>query len=247
MTTNCFHVLIIARTFLIWLILALFSQSAAMGADQSVLFRENFDTLALWEPLTFPKVKKHSVYTPVREGDTPVLKAESHASASAIVYRRTFNVYDYPMIRWRWKVTQLSDRGDPREKAGDDYPIRLYVMFQYDPDKATMGERLLYGAAKAIYGKYPPRSSLSYVWTGHAVSERIFPSPYTDKARMIVLEKGNERVGQWVDEAINIPEDYRKAFGKDPPAMAGLAVMSDTDNTGTDAVAYVAYIEVGKK
>ncbi len=214
------------------------------AAGPDVLFRENFDSLAQWEPLTFPKVKAHTTYTLVREGGKSILKAESRASASAILYRRTFNIYEHPRIRWRWRVTHLSDRGNPKEKSGDDYPIRIYVMFPYDPDKATLGERLTYGATKAIYGKYPPHSTLSYVWTGQDIPERIFASPYTDKARIVVLEKGKDRVGQWVDESVNILEDYRKTFGMDPPAVAGLAVMSDTDNTGGSAVAYLEFIEV---
>jgi hypothetical protein len=217
-----------------------------LPADQQVLFRENFETLAQWEPLTFPKIKTYSTYTLIREDGKSILKAESRASASAIVYRRTFNTYEHPRIHWRWKVTQLSDRGNPKEKSGDDYPIRIYVMFPYDPDKATLGERLTYGAAKAIYGKYPPHSTLSYVWTGYNIAERIFVSPYTDKARIVVLEKGKGRVGQWVEESVNVLADYRKAFGKDPPEMAGLAVMSDTDNTGENAVAYLDYIEIGR-
>ena len=143
-------------------------------------------------------------------------------------------------------MEQLSDRGDPKEKAGDDYPIRVYVMFSTDPARATLGERLIYGAAKAIYGQYPPHSTLNYVWTGHHLPERIIVSPYTEKARSDHPGKGKERVGQWVEESVNVLDDYRKAFGKDPPAMAGLAVMSDTDNTGESAVAYLDFIEVGK-
>ena len=216
------------------------------AADPEVLFRENFDSLAQWEPLTFPKIKAHSTYTLVRDGGKSVLKAESRASASAIVYRRTFNIYENPRIRWRWKVTQLSDRGNPKEKTGDDYPIRIYVMFQYDPDKTTLGDRLIYGATRAIYGKYPPHSTLNYVWTGHNITERIYVSPYTEKACIVVLERGKQRVGQWVEESVNILDDYRKAFGKDPPAIAGLAVMSDTDNTGESAVAYLDFIEIGR-
>jgi hypothetical protein len=119
-------------------------------------------------------------------------------------------------------------------------------MFQYDPDKATLGDRLIYGATKAIYGKYPPHSTLNYVWTGSNISERIIVSPYTEKASNVILEKGKERLGQWVEESVNVLEDYRKAFGKDPPAMAGLAVMSDTDNTGESAEAYIDFIEAGK-
>ena len=62
---------------------------------------------------------------------------------------------------------------------------------------------------------------------------------------MVVLERGKEKAGQWVEESVNVLEDYRQAFGKEPPAMAGIAVMSDSDNTGTKAEAYLEFIEVG--
>jgi hypothetical protein len=233
------------RVIQITLLLFLFVD-AGFGSDPNVLFRENFESLAQWEPLTFPKIEAHTSYTLVKEGGNSILKAESWASASAIVYRRTFNIYDHPRIRWRWKVDQLSDWGDPREKARDDYPIRVYVMFSYDPAHASLGDRLIYGVAKTIYGKYPPHSTLNYVWTGHHVPERIIVSPYTEKARIVLLEKGMERVGQWVEESVHVLDDYRKAFGKDPPAMAGLAIMSDTDNTRESTAAYIGFIEVGK-
>ena len=236
---NHFHIFIFFLLFL--------AGVPVFAADPDVLFRENFDSLSQWEPLTFPKVKTHSTYTLVKEGGKSILKAESRASASAIVCRRTFNVYENPRLHWRWRVEQLSDGGNPKEKTGDDYPIRVYVVFQYDPAQATFGERLIYNAARMIYGKHPPHSTLNYVWTGHDVTERMIASPYTEKARMVVLEKGEQRIGRWVEESVNVLEDYRKAFGKDPPATAGLAVMSDTDNAGGCAVAYLDFIEVGKE
>ena len=226
-------------------ILFFLAMGPAFSSDPDVLFRENFDSLIRWEPLTFPKSEAHSTYTLVKEGGKSILKAESRASASAIVYHRTFNIYESPRIRWRWKMEQLSDWGDPQKKAWDDYPIRIYVMFSYDPAQASLGDRLIYGAARTIYGKYPPHSTLNYVWTGHNVPDRIIDSPYTEKARIIILEKGKEWVGQWVEESVHVLDDYRRAFGKDPPAVAGLAIMSDTDNTGESSVAYIDFIEVG--
>jgi len=236
----------VASAFAAVLIPVLLSHAAAPAAEQKVLFREDFANLAQWEPLTFPKIKAHSKYSLVREGGKSVLKAESRASASALVCQRTFNIYEYPRIRWRWKVTQLSDRGNPREKTGDDYPIRVYVMFPYDPARATLGERLVYNAAKVIYGKHPPHSTLNYVWTGHDLPERILPSPYTEKARIIILEKGKELAGKWVEESVNVLHDYRQAFGTDPPPVAGIAVMSDTDNAGGSAEAYLDFIEISR-
>ncbi len=217
-----------------------------IAAGPDVALREDFDSLAAWELLTFPKITAHSTYTLDREGDNSILMAESRASASGLIYRRTFSIRETPRLRWRWKVTHLSDKGNPKEKQGDDYPIRIYVLFPYDPVQATLGERLRYTAAKALYGKYPPHSTLSYVWTGRDIPDRIFISPYTDKARIVVLQKGTHKVGRWVEESVNVWEDYRQAFGKAPPATAGIGIMSDTDNAGGTATAYVDFIEVGR-
>lgn len=74
-------------------------------------------------------------------------------------------------------MEQLSDRGDPKEKTGDDYPLRVYILFSYDPARATLGERLTYGAAQAIYGQYPPHSTLNYVWTGRNFPNASFRAP----------------------------------------------------------------------
>lgn len=39
-------------------------------------------------------------------------------------------------------------------------------------------------------------------------------------------------------------DDYRAAFGRAPPAEASVAIMSDADNTGQSATAYVDDIVV---
>jgi len=230
----------------VFILLILVSAFHALATEKKVLFREDFNNLENWEPLYFPKIKTHSTYAITKDGARSYLRTESRASASAIVYRKTFNVYDYPKMSWRWKADNVYTRGNPKEKTGDDYPIRVYVMFQYDPNKAEMAEKLRYGIAKTIYGAYPPHSTMNYVWTGHEITERIIASPYTDKAKMFILEKGRQKTGVWVEESVNILEDYRKAFGKDPPATAGIAVMNDSDNTGEGAVSYIDFIEVFK-
>jgi hypothetical protein len=213
-------------------------------ADQKILFREDFRDLRNWEPLYFPKIERHTTYTTVSEGGRTYLKAQSQASASALVFKKTFDPYTTPRIRWRWKVDNVYQKWSGKEKSGDDYPIRIYVMFQYDPEQAGLSERLMYGAAKTLYGKYPPHSTLNYVWASGTNADDMIVSPFTDKARMIALEKGPARVGQWVDETAGIIDDYRKAFGKDPPKTASIAIMNDSDNTGEAAVSYVEFIEV---
>ena len=55
---------------------------------------------------------------------------------------------------------------------------------------------------------------------------------------MIVVRSGTRHLNQWMSERRNVLEDYRKAFGKEPPVIIGVAVMTDTDNTGETATAY---------
>ncbi len=216
----------------------------AAASNKTVLFHEDFNTLENWKAFFFPKISRHSVYTIERANDKHYLKAESNASASAILYKESFQVCVYSRVRWRWKVRNLFVNGNPRTKAGDDYPIRIYIVFPYDPEKAGVFEKLTYGWAKKLYGEYPPDSSLSYVWANKADPETVVTSPYTGRAKIILLEKGPDKVGRWVDEEINVVEDYRRAFGKDPPERASIAVMNDSDNTGESSVSYLEYLEV---
>ncbi len=225
---------------------ALITALPATADDRDVLFRENFSSLDNWKPFFFPKIKSHSTYTIERDGDRPVLRAESNASASAIVYKDVFDVYDHPKVKWRWKVKNVYAKADPRTKEGDDYPVRVYIMFEYDPEKVGAFERIKYGFAKALYGEYPPQSSLSYVWASKDDPETFVISPYTDKAMMVLLEKGPAKAGTWVDEEIDILADYQKAFKSKPPARARIAIMNDSDNTGESAVSWMEYIEVFK-
>ena len=215
----------------------------AYSEDETILLREDFNDLENWESLKFDKIEEHSVYTIVEE-EGAYLKAESNASASGIVHRKEFNVYDHPKVRWRWKVSNVYQKGDAQKKSGDDYPIRIYIMFKYDPDTASFGKMLKYGLAKKLYGKYPPHSSLNYIWANRKHEKKVIANSYASEAMMILLQSGKENVGQWIEQEVDVLEDYRKAFGEDPPPFASLAVMNDSDNTKESAVSYVDYIDV---
>jgi hypothetical protein len=216
----------------------------AYPAERDVLIQEGFDDLSGWEPVHFPGIKEHSRYSIETGGAENYLAALSNSSASGIAYREEFRVYDYPRVRWRWKISNVYEKGDAASKEGDDYPIRVYIMFRYDPKRASLGERIKYGLARRLYGSYPPASSLNYIWANRARPERLLTSPYTDRSRMFVLESGASKAGLWVEEEVDILADFRAAFGSDPPEYARLAVMNDSDNTGESSASYIDYIEV---
>jgi len=47
---------------------------------------------------------------------------------------------------------------------------------------------------------------------------------------MIVVESGEAKINQWVSEERNVFEDYKRAFGKEPPMASGVAIMTNTNN-----------------
>lgn len=208
--------------------------------------REDFNDLEDWKPLHFPKIARHTEYVIEREGERSFLRAECDGSASGIVFKKEFNVFQYPHVQWRWKVGNVFEKGNAKQKSGDDYPLRIYIIFKYNPDSASFGKKVKYGIAKRIYGEYPPHSSLNYIWANMHHEEKIITNTYAGEAKMIVLQTGNARAGMWIDETVNILEDYRRAFGEDPPAEASLAIMADSDNTGERSVSFIDYIEVRK-
>jgi hypothetical protein len=190
-----------------------------------------------WKPLTFPKVPKHTTYTLVRDGSAVVVKAVSNASASGLIKEVRIDPREYPIVRWRWKVENLIQAADVTTKAGDDYPARLYITFEYDPDKVGFGKKAKYKAGRLIFGDIPI-AAINYIWDAKAPQGLFIDNAYTDFARMVVLRSGPQGVGTWMVEERNIDEDYRKAFGGEPPMINGVAIMTDTDNTKESAVAY---------
>lgn len=190
-----------------------------------------------WKPLTFKKVPKSTSYEMVKDGDYVVVKAVSQASASGLTKAVTIDPKEYPIVRWRWKIENLLQRSDVSRKDGDDYPARLYITFEYDPDKVSFGRRLKYKAGQVLFGEIPV-GALNYIWEARTPVGTIVDNAYTDFAKMIVVESGPQKMGMWIEESRNIYDDYKKAFGEEPSLINGVAIMTDTDNTKEQAVAY---------
>ncbi|TRZ99791.1 MAG: DUF3047 domain-containing protein [Nitrospiraceae bacterium] len=191
-----------------------------------------------WKPLTFKKIERHTVYKVVKDGDVVAVKAVSEASSSGLTREIKINPKEYPIVQWRWKVANVLKKGDVTKKEGDDYPARIYITFEYDAGKVGFFDKAKYEAARLLYGQYPPLGAINYIWESKAPKGTVAPNPFTEQVKMIVVESGAERLNQWVNEERNIYEDYKKAFGEEPSMISGVAIMTDTDNTGESATAY---------
>jgi hypothetical protein len=150
-----------------------------------------------WKPLTFPKIARHTSYALEKRGEVFWIKAESRNSASALVREIQVDAKIYPILRWRWRVENTIQKGDERKKEGDDYAARVYVNFRYDPEKASLWEKTQYGLAYSIYGHYPPKGALNYIWANKIERGKAVDSAYTSRSKMIAVESGPERIGTW--------------------------------------------------
>ncbi len=190
-----------------------------------------------WKPLAFPKVERHTSYELVKDAGTVVLKASSERAASGLVREIRIDPRRYPIMRWRWKVENLLQKSDITRRSGDDYAARVYVTFEYEPDKVGFARRAEYRVARLLFGDVPI-AALNYVWDARAPAGTFADNAYTGFAKMVVVRSGPGSVGAWVEEERNVYEDYRKAFGEEPPMIKGVAIMTDTDDTGESATAY---------
>ncbi len=147
-----------------------------------------------------------------------VLQAVSRGSASGLIKKIEFDARDYPLLRWRWKVTNVLASGDARNKKGDDYAARIYVIFPH--------------------WIKPLSRTINYIWANKLPLGEAIPNSYFSRAMMVAVESGEENSGKWISEERNIVADYRRLFGEEPPMVGAIAIMTDTDNTGENARAW---------
>jgi Protein of unknown function (DUF3047) len=191
-----------------------------------------------WKIVTLPKIKKHTRYSLVGDAETTVLRADAEASMASILHSVDLDPRQYPYLEWRWKISALLRKSDATKKDGDDFPLRVYVLFDYDIKKLSFGTRTKMRLAKALYGADIPAAALCYVWDRQLPRDASLWSVYTDRVRLIVAESGSGNLGRWVDMRRNVVEDFRAAFGEDPPRISGIVIATDTDNTGESVVAW---------
>jgi len=231
---------LIAVGMAVW---AVFMGSAVPASGPQVLEVGKFSSLEAgapfpeeWKPFTFANIDRHTDYSLTEEDGKVVVKAVAESSASGLIREITIDPKEFPVIQWTWKVDNALEKADVRTKEGDDYPARIYVAFA--EEKTSFLGRVRDKAVELLYGRKPPFAALNYIWASKAQVDTVVPNPYTDRAMMFVLRSGREKLGQWVREERNVLKDFEEAFNELPSMITGVAIMTDTDNTGESATAY---------
>jgi len=200
--------------------------------------------IAGWQVLKPAPKAPDTRYTLVDEGGAVVIQAEAVASMSGLVRALQPPAAGPSRLQWRWRIERPLANADMTQKAGDDYAARVYVLFDYPRERLPWATRAKLALAEALYGQPVPTAALNYVWDNRQPVGTIKPNAYTERVRMVVLESGTAKAGQWISESRDLNADFRAAFGEDAPPVSGVAIATDTDNTGETARAWFGDLEL---
>jgi hypothetical protein len=185
-----------------------------------------------------------SQFSLVDSHGSTVVRIDAKDSAASISRVLHIDPAMYPYLRWRWRIRNLIAKANIHRKQGDDFPARLYVLFDYPTKRLSLADRVKLAIARAVYGGQVPAAALCYVWDGSSKTGTTVWSAYTDRVRLIVVRGQGEPVGHWVDEERNLVDDFQAAFGESPPEISGVAIAADTDQTAETVTSWFGDIWV---
>lgn len=175
-----------------------------------VLFAENFESglSKRWKKVEFTTDTGYAV---TKEGTNRVLKAVAQQSASGLAARIDVTPEGQLLLRWRWKIDKIPPGGTDQNIKSFDHTARVFVAF------------------KSFIG--PPRT-VNYVWGNNVKTGQTYHHPNSGRARFVVVQNGNKRAGEWIEESRDLLADWKLLFGKDePPQIVGIGIMTDSDGT----------------
>ena len=197
-----------------------------------------------WRVVGLPKsTKPLTRFEMVPLDGHPVLRVQTDHSYANLVH----DLHDFALapgvkLRWRWRLDQPLHGTDLRQRAGDDTPLKVCALFDMPLEQLGFVERNLLRAARSMSGENLPAATLCYVWDAGLPAGTLLDTAFTHRMRMIVVDSGEQHLGQWVAHAQDLAADFRRAFGKEAailPPLQGLLVGADSDNTAGQSLGYV--------
>jgi hypothetical protein len=179
-----------------------------------------------WEEKEF---KNSTAYQLVQMENKQVLLAESRNNASALIKKIHIDIEKFPFLNWIWRIENRLDIEDEKNKSGDDYAARLYVVVD--------GGIFLWRTR-----------AVNYVWAHQASKGEIWENAFAGtNAQMMALRNRQDPLSTWYIEKRNVYEDLKRLFGKAFYFIDAIAIMTDTDNSHGQAKAYYGDIYFSEK
>lgn len=194
--------------------------------DHIVIGQFSSNDLTGWKEKVFDK---ETSYLLTEVNNEVVLKAVSNDSASGLFKEVSVDIKKYPYLNWRWRIENKRLPVDETQKAGDDYVTRIYVM---------VSGGLFFWNTKA----------LNYVWSSRSKKGESWPNAFApDNTQMVAVRTAEDQVGTWYIEKRNVYEELKNWLGDDVRRVDAVAIMTDTDNSNTQATAFYGDIYFSKE
>ena len=207
------------KIFLILSIMIISTLSTPTYSKNTKVF--NFTELEL-SKLDVRKVRgadNETIYTIGSNDNGNFLKAIANNAASGLGKEIKIDLNKTPFINITWKVEKDLSGIKENTKKGHDFAARVFAV------KKTGATPL-------------SNRAINYVFSSNSEVGLNWPSPYTKKSIDNVLASTKNNLNEWVTVKANVKEDFKKFHGLNVDEIDGLAIMSDTDNSGMKAVAY---------
>jgi hypothetical protein len=208
---------VVAARALIALLLASAAPVAGSGWAAECVLIDDFSRDRVGEfPLDWKPRKEEGrpVYSVREEAGRRFLHAASRGIGIQAGREVAWDLDAYPILAWSWRAVEFPRGSDERKSSTNDSAVSVYALFP--------------GPMRTV-------KSVKYIWS------RVVPvgTPLTSSGgntQVRVLRSGADQAGQWLEEQADVREDYRKLFGVDkPPKPAGIAVLTDSDDTKSSA------------
>ena len=164
-----------------------------------------------WKPR---KESGRTVYSLQEQNGLRFLHAAALGLGIQAAKQQEWDLSIYPILSWSWRPIEFPLGSDERNAKTNDSALAVYAVFPHT-----------YWSVKSV----------KYIWSAVVpVGTHLTSSAGLTQAR--VLRSGAQGKGGWVEERVNVLEDYRKYFETtEAPKPAGIAVLTDSDDTVSSA------------
>jgi hypothetical protein len=164
-----------------------------------------------WKPR---KESGRGVYSIREQNGRRFLHAAARGLGIQAALQHEWDVTVYPVLAWSWRPIEFPAGSDERNAKTNDSALAVYAVFPHTSWSVK---------------------SLKYIWSAVVpVGTHLTSSAGLTQA--LIRRSGTAGKGEWTDERVNVLDDYRKYFKEtDAPKPAGIAVLTDSDDTGSSA------------
>ncbi len=188
-----------------------------------VAFCENVNVFEFTETelkeLKVRKVKKLTSYSLGSNENGNYLRAEAEGVGSGLGKKIEIDLNKTPYINITWKIEKDLNGIDEKSKKGHDYAARVFVV------KKT--------GLTALSNK-----AINYIFSSNNSINDHWRSPYTKSSIDYVLSTTKENLNEWVTVKANVKNHFKKLHDIDVDILSGVALMTDTDQTGLKTISY---------